>query len=150
MEGANIDGGGLSLYDQANTLFGFMSQSGGTGTLGMVTLQTSGTSGTPLHWYSGGAFKRFTSSARYKTDIDPLEIKTDRIFDLEVKSYTSKSDSVRTFGLIAEEVYEVAPDIINLDDKKRPDSIREPLLNYMMLAEIQKLRAEVNRLKQQR
>ena len=89
---------------------------------------------------------RYTSSARYKTNIIPLEVNTGLIYDLEVKSYTSKADQVRTFGLIAEEVYEVAPDIVNLDEKGRPDSIKEPLLSYMMLEELKKLRKEVDQL----
>ena len=111
------------------------------------SLGTNGSAGTPLHWYSAtGLVSRYTSSLRYKEDVVALEAKTDRIFDLEVKSYTSKSDRERTFGLIAEEVYEVAPDIVNLDDEGRPDSIKGPLLDYMMLEELKKLRKEVDEL----
>ena len=65
-----------------------------------------------------------------------MECETATIYELEVKSYTSRSDGLRTFGLIAEEVYEAAPDLVNLDKKGRPDSIREPLLAYMMLEEL--------------
>ncbi len=108
-------------------------------------LPTDGSAGTPVHWYSGGAFKRYTSSLRYKEDVTALEIKTDRIYGLEVKSYTSKASGDRTFGLIAEEVYLVAPDLINMH-KGQPDSIKGPLLDYMMLEELKKLRKEVDQL----
>ncbi len=115
-------------------------------TLRVEDLGTDASPGTDVQWYAGGYLYRYTSSCRYKTDIIPLEVETDRIYGLEVRSYTTKKTNERTFGLIAEEVYEVTPEIVNLDDKNRPDSIRSPLLSYMMLEELKKLRKDVNEL----
>ena len=141
-------GGVITAFDSAGGLYFRATYNSSSQTeMRAESLWPTSVAGTVVHWYAAnGEIKRYTSSARYKENIVPLEVRSDQIFGLEVKTYTSKSDQVRTFGLIAEEVYEVFPDIVNLDKKGQPDSIREPLLSYMMLEELKKLRGDVDQL----
>ncbi len=53
----------------------------------------------------------------------------------------------RTMGLIAEEVYSINPQLVKLDDDGQPEGINYGLLSVPILAELQKLRAEVEELK---
>ena len=94
---------------------------------------------------------------RIKQDIRPLEIDTSRIWDLDVQSYELKkykiegntlhiSDEIEKtdFGLIAEELYEVLPELVTLDDEGLPFSILNKNLIMVLLAEMKTLRARVD------
>jgi hypothetical protein len=87
-----------------------------------------------------------TSSRRFKKQIKSLDARFDSklIYDLEPKSFvwrknTGSADMV-DFGIIAEDAYEVMPELVNLDPDGRPWSIRYSPLTVLMLAEIQRLR----------
>lgn len=47
------------------------------------------------------------------------------------------------FGLIAEEVAEVLPELVSYDDQGRPKSVRYNLLSTMLLNEIQKQQGRI-------
>ena len=96
-----------------------------------------------------GQIVRSTSSRRYKKDITDLEINTSNIYKLKPVSYNSHTDDTRHFGLIAEEVADVIPelamyskekDVVNgsASDKVVPDAVQYPLLSVLMLKEVQK------------
>jgi len=86
-----------------------------------------------------GQIMRVTSSARYKEDIDDLEINTSKIYELRPVSFTSKNDKTRHFGLIAEEVAQTIPELANFvrekdviqgstSEKLIPDAVQYPML----------------------
>ena len=93
-----------------------------------------------------------TSSRVYKEDEKNLEIDTSRIYDLNVKSFSwaenSGSYGMRDFGLIAEDAYEAMPEVVNLRNGHGPYSIRNSALTIAMLNEIQKLKKEIDTLKE--
>lgn len=102
-----------------------------------------------LYVNSGGQIMRSTSSKRYKKDISDLEINTSRIYDLRPVSYISISDNSRHFGLIAEEVAEVIPELAEYarecdvikgskSEKLIPDAVQYPLLSVLLLKELKK------------
>ena len=55
---------------------------------------------------------------------------------------------MRDFGLIAEDAYDAMPEVVNLRDGHGPYSIRNSALTIAMLNEIQKLKKEVDNLKE--
>ena len=96
-----------------------------------------------------GEIQRFTSSKRYKKDIVNLEINTAKVYDLRPVSFTSIFDNARHFGLIAEEVAEVFPELVEYakekdvikgssSEKLIPDAVQYPILSVLLLKEVQK------------
>jgi len=110
---------------------------------------TSTVTGDALYVTTLGKIGRLTSSKRYKTEITPLEINTTNIYKLRPVSYTSLSDNKRYFGLIAEEVADVIPELASFakekdvvlgseSEKLIPDAVQYPILSVLLLKEIQK------------
>jgi hypothetical protein len=83
-----------------------------------------------------GQIGPFTSSKRFKENIKPLN---DNIVlnleHLKVKRF-EKGDTSH-IGLIAEEVVEYYPEIVNLDENDEPYSINYSLLNILLLKQLQ-------------
>ena len=105
---------------------------------------------------SDGQLQRSTSSARYKTDIRDLEINTEKIFDLRPVTYISKMDGKQYFGLIAEEVSKVLPELVEYAQAKDvipgstsneliPDAVQYPMLSVLLLNELKKQKEINNR-----
>jgi endosialidase-like protein len=80
------------------------------------------------------------SSRRFKHDIKPMDKISDAILALKPVTFHYKSDSTKTaqFGLIAEEVAEVNPDLVVRDDKGEIYSVRYDAVNAMLLSEFLK------------
>jgi hypothetical protein len=98
---------------------------------------------------STGQIMRSTSSARYKTNIHDLDINTDKLYDLRPVSYTSKIDGKEYFGLVAEDVAKVLPDLAeyarakdvitgSTSDEMIPDAVKYPMLSVLLLDELKK------------
>ena len=101
-----------------------------------------------------GEIQRSTSSKRYKKDIVNLEVNTSKIYDLRPVSFTAISDNTRHFGLIAEEVAEVIPELVeyarekdvikgSTSEKLIPDAVQYPILSVLLLKEVQKQHANI-------
>ncbi len=109
---------------------------------------------------ASGQIMRSTSSARYKTDIHDLDINTDRLYDLRPVSYISKIDGKPYFGLVAEDVAKVIPDLAeyarskdvipgSTSDALIPDAVKYPMLSVLLLEELKKEHAKVETEEQQ-
>ena len=107
------------------------------------------TSAANLYVNSSGQIMRSTSSMRYKRDITDLAINTSLIYKLRPVSFISISENIPAFGLIAEEVAEVIPELAEFavekqvvpgsnSDKLIPDAVKYPLLSVLLLNEVQK------------
>ena len=118
-----------------------------------------------------------TSSAFYKEAVRDLEIDSSLIYQITPRSYRFGAEKTRPdgwpdpdeasddFGLIAEEVHEIIPELVQMredvvvstdDDGRevrtpqgtsRPYSVRYSILPVLLLAELQKLRAEIDAIK---
>ena len=79
------------------------------------------------------------SSRRYKHDIKPMEKASEAIYALRPVRfrYHKEYDSTQTlaFGLIAEEVAEVYPDLVGRNPDGEPESVRYEQINAMLLNE---------------
>jgi hypothetical protein len=88
------------------------------------------------------------STARVKRDIRDMGSATDRLMQLRPVTFHYKSDSTNEpqFGLIAEEVNRVLPELVLYDEDGKPRTVRYHQLSSMLLNELQK---QGTRLKQQ-
>jgi hypothetical protein len=120
----------------------------GTSAPGTYRLNVNGT------FYSAG------SSLEYKTEISTLDTDTNKILELRPVTYQYKDEykhlgkelkSGTQIGLIAEEVAEVFPELALLkedeDGETRVRNVDYEKLSILLLSEVQKLRKEVNELK---
>jgi hypothetical protein len=120
----------------------------GTTSPGTYKLNVNGT------FYSAG------SSLEYKTDITTLDTDTNKILELRPVTYQYKDEykhlgkelkSGTQIGLIAEEVAEVFPELAMMkedeDGETRVRNVDYEKLSILLLSEVQKLRKEVNELK---
>ena len=87
-----------------------------------------------------GQLFRFTSSARYKKDIKPMDKASESIFALKPVTFVGKNDpkGIQQFGLIAEEVEKVNPDLVSHDADGKPDAVGYLQINAMLLNEFLK------------
>lgn len=95
-----------------------------------------------------GLLYRSTSSRKYKTNIENLEIDSSLIYNLRGVSFDSINEweTDRYFGLIAEEVYEHIPQLVQLhDDTKEVEEVRYSLLPVLLLEEMKKMKVENNK-----
>jgi hypothetical protein len=90
------------------------------------------------------------SSRRFKHNIEPMDKASEIIFGLKPVSfrYNKEYDPAQrpSFGLIAEDVAEVAPDLVGRNKKGEPDSVRYEQINAMLLNEFLKEHRKVQHL----
>jgi hypothetical protein len=81
-----------------------------------------------------------SSSRRFKKEIKPMEKTSEAILALKPVTFHYKSDTTSTpqFGLIAEEVAEVNPDLVVRDENGEIYSVRYDAVNAMLLNEFLK------------
>ena len=90
-----------------------------------------------------------SSSRRYKKEIIDLDIDTTKLYDLRTVRYTDKSTEERCFGLIAEEVESVIPELVNkkvIEEGKEPvaDNIPYSTLSVLLLKELQSTKTRLD------
>ena len=85
---------------------------------------------------SGNLVNIGTSSARYKTNIEPLGTDTSGVLDLQPTAYEYEETGQADTGLIAEEVNEALPEIVNYDDEGRPDAVRYDRVGMFLAPEV--------------
>ncbi len=94
--------------------------------------------GTAVYINSGGQLGTTTSSRRYKDDIQTISKESERIMQLRPVSFSYKTDPAKQvqFGLIAEEVEQVMPELVVYKDNK-PETVAYHLLTPLLLNEAQ-------------
>jgi hypothetical protein len=87
------------------------------------------------------------SSRRYKEQIKPMENASEAIHSLRPVTfrYRKEVDPMRSlsFGLIAEEVAKVSPDLVTPDREGKPETVRYEAINAMLLNEFLKEHRQV-------
>jgi hypothetical protein len=83
-----------------------------------------------------------TSSARYKEGIKPMDKTSEAILALNPVTFRYKHDldpqGISQFGLVAEEVEKVNPDLVARDAQGKPYTVRYEAVNAMLLNEFLK------------
>jgi hypothetical protein len=102
-------------------------------------------SGAPVHVNAFGSLGTTTSSARFKQDVRDMGDASDVLMRMRpvtfryLEEVAGAEDAKTTqYGLIAEEVAEVAPDLVLTDAQGRPYSVKYHELPALLLNEIQK------------
>lgn len=103
---------------------------------------------TGLRWNStGGVVTQNTSSKRYKKNIHNYTVDIEKLYRLRPVNFTWKEDTgspnMKDFGLIAEEVYEIYPELVSLNPKGQPESVDYEKLSIILLKAYQE-QAEKN------
>ena len=87
------------------------------------------------------------SSRRFKEEIQPLDQASEALFALKPVSFRYKkeidSTAASQFGLVAEDVEKVNPDLVIRDKEAKPYSVRYDQVNAMLLNEFLKEHARV-------
>jgi hypothetical protein len=108
--------------------------------------QTSA-SGVAVLVNSLGKLGTATSSRRYKEDIVDLGAESDVLMRLRPVAfrYRPEYDETRTrqYGLVAEEVAKVAPELVVFDSNGEPETVRYHFVNAMLLNEVQKQQSRI-------
>lgn len=102
---------------------------------------------------------RSTSSLRYKTDIQPLDVSDlDKVLDLEPITYRSICESddknLRWYGFIAEKTAEILPKLVNYtrlekDGELVPDGVQYERISVLLLAKMQQQEQRIAFLEEQ-
>jgi hypothetical protein len=91
---------------------------------------------------SSGQLGTITSSQRYKEQITDMDAESDVLMKLRPVSFYYKpeldSTHTRQYGLVAEEVAKIAPDLVVFDQDGKPQTVRYHFVNAMLLNEVQK------------
>jgi hypothetical protein len=94
---------------------------------------------------SAGQLGTVSSSRRFKKEIKPMEKASEALLALKPVTFHYKSDNTNTpqFGLIAEEVAEVNPDLVVRDENGEIYTVRYDAVNAMLLNEFLKEHRDV-------
>jgi hypothetical protein len=102
---------------------------------------------------SSGQLGTVLSSARYKTAIKPIDKASEAILALEPVTFRYKQeldpDGIPQFGLIAEQVEKVNPDLVARDADGKVNAVRYEAVNAMLLNEFLKVHRKVQELEKQ-
>jgi hypothetical protein len=99
-------------------------------------------SGTTVVVGSNGKLGVATSSSRFKESIKPMDSASKAVLKLNPVTFRYKEeidpDGIPQFGLIAEEVEKVDPDLVGRDEEGKANSVRYEAVNAMLLNEFLK------------
>ena len=98
--------------------------------------------GAPVSVNAGGQLGVATSSARFKDEIQPMGKASEAIFALKPVTFHYKKDldpdGIPQFGLVAEELARVNPNLVVRDAEGKPYTVRYDAVNAMLLNEFLK------------
>jgi hypothetical protein len=107
--------------------------------------------GAAVYVNSAGQLGTSTSSRRFKDQIKPMEKASEALFGLNPVTFRYKNEidpgGIPQFGLVAEEVEKVNPDLVVRDPDGKPYTVRYEAVNAMLLNEFLKEHRTVQELK---
>jgi hypothetical protein len=118
-----------------------------------ITGVATGLTGASVLVDANGQLGTISSSRRYKEDIEPMGDASERLFKLRpVKFHYKKPDANGDkpiqYGLIAEEVADVFPELTVFNKEGQPETVAYHLLAGLLLNELQKEHAVVGEQRQ--
>jgi hypothetical protein len=110
----------------------------------------SSVTGTPVSVNDNGQLGTTPSSQRFKDEIKPMDKVSEAIFALEPVTFRYKKDldpdGIPQFGLVAEDLAKVNPDLVVRDPSGKPYTVRYDAVNAMLLNEFLKEHRKVEKL----
>ena len=137
----NIDIGNQGITDESDTIrIGTVGTQTATYIAGINGAMVAGGVGVVID--TQGHLGTIVSSGRFKDNVKPMGEASEEIFSLEpvtfrYKKYLDPQGSPQ-FGLVAEEVEKVNPDLVVRDDQGKPYTVRYEAVNAMLLNEFLK------------
>jgi Chaperone of endosialidase len=118
--------------------------------IGNIFGETSA-SGAAVYVNSNHRLGTLTSSRRFKDDIKPMERVSEALFALKPVTFHYKKEidpaGMQQFGLVAEDVEKINPDLVVRDKEGRAYSVRYDQVNAMLLNEFLKEHKNMQELK---
>jgi hypothetical protein len=146
---SNIDIGNPGVAGEADTIrIGFQGNQSATFIAGIRGVTTGHADAVPVVIDSVGQLGTVSSSRRFKKEIKPMDQTSQAILGLQPVTFQYKSDLSGTaqFGLIAEEVAQVDPDLVVRDAEGEIYTVRYEAVNAMLLNEFLKEHRKVEQL----
>jgi hypothetical protein len=146
----NIDIGAFGAMGDADTIrIGRPSIQNRIFIAGIRRVTTGVANAVPVLIDSAGQLGTMSSSLLFKKEIKPMDRASEVILALKPVTFHYKSDKTGTpqFGLIAEQVAEVNPDLVVRDENGEVYTVRYDAVNAMLLNEFLKEHREVAELK---
>ena len=142
----NIDIGAEGVAGDSNTIRIGTNQRG-TFIAGIRGATTTNANAIPVLIDSAGQLGTLSSSRRFKKDIKPMDKTSEAILALKPVTFHYKNDntSMPQFGLIAEDVARVNPDLVVHDKNGEIYTVRYDAVNAMLLSEFLKEHKKVER-----
>jgi hypothetical protein len=145
----NIDIGNPGVAGESNTIrigttgantATFIAGISGTAIAGGVTVMIN----------SNGQLGTMVSSERFKDAIEPMDKASESILALKPVTFRYKQEldphAIPQFGLVAEQVEKVNPDLVARDEQGKPYTVRYEAVNAMLLNEFLKEHRKVEKL----
>jgi len=130
---------------------GVLGVAGESNTTRIRNIYSSVASGRAVYVNSDNKIGTLASSRRVKENIKPMDKASEAILALKPVSFRYKKEidasGTPQFGLVAEEVAKVSPELITRDEKGNPQTVRYEAVNAMLLNEFLK---EHRKVEQQR
>ena len=144
----NIDIGAMGAAGESNTIrIGTKGTQRKAFVAGIYNATTTG--GVAVYINSSGQLGTVTSSARFKENIRDISSSSDVLLSLRPVAFRYKADldpeRIPQFGLVAEEVEKVDPDLVVRDSDGKPYTVRYEAVNAMLLNEFLKEHRKVER-----
>jgi hypothetical protein len=114
-------------------------------------IENTKVTGAAVYITASGQLGVLASSERYKTAIAPMGAGTEKLSELRPVSFHLKSDPKGSmqYGLIAEQVARVYPELVIRDESGKIQGVRYDELAPMLLNEVQKQQAKIATLERQ-
>jgi hypothetical protein len=137
----NIDIGNLGVTDESKTIrLGTQGSHANTYIAGISRVAVAGGVGVMID--TNGHLGTAVSSARFKEGIKPMDKASETILSLKPVTFRYKKEldpkGIAQFGLVAEEVEKVDPDLVARDEKGKAYTVRYEAVNAMLLNEFLK------------
>ena len=134
----NIDIGNVGVATDTNTI---RIGTKGTQTRALIAgIYTSPVYGSPVYVHANGRLGVAVSSARYKRDIHDMGDASARLLQLRPVSFRYRQDpkGMLQYGLVAEEVERVYPELVTRDDDGKVMGVRYDVIPALLLNEMLK------------
>src|SRR6476646_3801761 len=136
----NVDIANAGVAGESDTIRIGQSTHDRTFIAGIRGKTTGNANAIPVVIDSDGQLGTMSSSRRFKHEIKPMDSASQAILSLKPVTFNYKSDNTNTpqFGLIAEDVAAVNPDLVVRDDNSQIYTVRYDAVNAMLLNEFLK------------
>jgi len=150
LTGRNLRTGSNNIYigsvgnDESNTIRIGLTQT----RTAIAGISGAPVTGTPVVVNGGGQLGVGVSSQRFKDEIKPMDKASEAILALKPVTFHYKKeldpDGIPQFGLVAEEVQKVNPDLVVRDAEGKVNTVRYEAVNAMLLNEFLKARRQID------